>query len=158
MENNKDILCVQEAEISENYNIEAYKIRGYELETELSLPNQTKRTSMYIRSGIKYKRRLELERPESHIIIITLEDSGIGIASVYRTYKLTHKPSHILALEEQISILTNLTTTHSRNIILGNFKFRISNYPKVRTLNFLARPSVRYANDLDCRNKISVLK
>ena len=121
VENNIDILCVQEAEISENYNIEAYKIRGYELETELSLPNQTKRTSMYIRSGIKYKRRLELEKPESHIIIITLEDSGIGIASVYRTYKLTHKPSHILALEEQISILTNLTTTHSRNIILGDF-------------------------------------
>ena len=93
------------------------------METELSLPNQTKRTSMYIRSGIKYKRRQELQKPESHIIIITLEDNdnGIGIASVYRTYKLTHKPSHILALEEQISILTNLSATHSRNIILGNF-------------------------------------
>ena len=93
-ENKIDILCIQEAEIPEDYNIDVYKIKGYEIETETALPHQTKRTSMYIRSGIKYKRRHELERPESHIIIITLGDTGIGIASVYRTYKLTHKPTH----------------------------------------------------------------
>jgi hypothetical protein len=93
-ENKIDILCLQEAEIPEDYNIDLYKIKGYEIETETTLPRQTKRTSMYIRSGIKYKRRHELERPESHIIIITLGDTGIGIASVYRTYKLTHKPTH----------------------------------------------------------------
>ncbi len=65
--------------------------------------------------------RTIFKSPESHIIIITLEDSGVGIASVYRTYKLTHKPSHNLALEEQISILTKFTSGHSSNIILGDF-------------------------------------
>jgi len=113
-ENKIDILCLQEAEILEDDNINAYMIRGYEIETEKSLPNQTMRTSMYIRSGLKYKRRHELEKPESHIITITLEDTGIGIAALYRTYKLTHKPSHNHALEEQISILTNfISETHA---------------------------------------------
>jgi exonuclease III len=120
VENKIDILCLQEAEVLEDYNIEAYKIRGYTLETEKSLPHQTKRTSMYIRSDIKYQRRHELELPESHIIAITL-DTGIGIAAVYRSYKLTHKPTHLLAFEEQISILTSFISKHSRSIILGDF-------------------------------------
>lgn len=89
-------------------------IKGYEIETDRSLPNQTMRTSMYIRSGLKYRRRHELEQTKSHIITITLEDTGIGITALYQTYKLTHKLYHNHALKEQISILTNfMLVTHA---------------------------------------------
>jgi hypothetical protein len=107
MENKIGILCLKEAEILENYNIDVYRSRGYEIETEKTMLGQTKRTSMYIRSVIKYQRKHEFEQPESYTITITLEDAGIGIATLYQTYKLTHKPTHKQALVEQISILIN---------------------------------------------------
>ena len=106
-EYNIDILCVQEAEIDPDDNFDIYQIPGFNLEIEANQPHFNMRTSMYIKSEIKYKRRDNIEGTENHIIAVTLTEGNIGLASIYRTYKLTHKTSYEEAIEEQIEVLKN---------------------------------------------------
>ncbi len=79
-----DILCVQEAEIKYDDPQDLLEIPGYNIEIEQTRDYFSKRTIMYIRSNISYKRRITLEKEEAHIILITLE-CGVGLAAIYRT-------------------------------------------------------------------------
>jgi exonuclease III len=117
-----DILCIQEAEVDADDDLGLLEIKDYNLELEISRDRNTKRrTLMYVNRRIDYERTMEAERAEAHIIIITLKGyGGIGLASIYRTYKLTHKEDHKSALEEQITILNAFITAHKRIIILGD--------------------------------------
>ena len=51
----------------------------------------------------------------SHIILIRIKE--ITIAAMYRTYQITHKTDHTLALNEQIEIL-EATCLSSKNFLL----------------------------------------
>ena len=83
--NEIDILCMQETEIENGFNIELLRIPGFILELE---SNQHKsRTATYIRNNIPYKRRTELEGVNSHIVIIDLLNTRpIRICNIYRTF------------------------------------------------------------------------
>ena len=118
-ENEIDILCIQEAEIGFDDAPDLLEIPGYNLEVECSKDYYDKRTIMYIKNNITYKRRKATEREESHIILITLEN-GLGIASIYRTYKLTHQQTFSQAFQEQIQILEIFSDNHEEMIIVGD--------------------------------------
>ena len=60
---------------------------------------------------------------ESHIILLSLTKKGFGLASIYRTYKLTHKSTYEDALEEQILVLESFKTVQENVIITGEIHF-----------------------------------
>ena len=51
-----DILCLQETEIEEGFDMNVLKINGYELETDLA--NNTIRTAVYVKTTLKYERMM----------------------------------------------------------------------------------------------------
>ena len=119
-ENRIDILCIQEADIGQDEDMSTYNVAGYEVEFEKSHEEHKVRTLIYIHNLLEYSRRRDLEKTESHIILISLPKMGFGIASIYRTYKLTHKPSHAAALEEQMSIIKSFAAIQRDLIIAGD--------------------------------------
>ena len=105
LEHNIDILCIQEAEVKMEDNIDLIHIQGFSLEIEKTSGNFSRRSLLYIREEITYERMVRLEREDAHVICIKLLHNNIGVASMYRTYKLTHMTNYKTALEEQIGIL-----------------------------------------------------
>ena len=70
--NKIDILCLQETELESDYPTNILSFRGFNLETEI---NKTKiRTGIYIKDTVSYTRRRDLEKEDSHIVIIDLND------------------------------------------------------------------------------------
>ncbi len=80
---------MQETEIDLEENLSIYEITGYVMECEKTQENQKIRTLMYVKADLNHKRRYDLEKEESHVILITVTKKDFGIASIYRTYKLT---------------------------------------------------------------------
>ena len=84
-ENKIDILCIQEADIGQDEDMSTYNIAGYEVEFEKSHEEHKVRTLIYVHNLLEYSRRRDLEKTESHIILISLPKMGFGIASIYRS-------------------------------------------------------------------------
>ncbi len=120
-ENDIDILCIQEAEIKAEDNVDLIHIPGFNLEMENTSENFKIRTITYIREGIVYERMNQFEKENAHVICIKLVHENVGLASLYRTYKLTHMTSHKTAFEEQVGILRRFLNTGANNIIMGDF-------------------------------------
>ena len=119
VENSIDILCIQEAEIAADDNKSMLEIPEYNIKLEEVSASNTIRTIMYIRSSINYVRHQDLERADAHIILITCQ--GLGIASLYRTYKLTGHANHQDAFEEQLVLLSAFFMHQKNYITLGDF-------------------------------------
>ena len=66
--NNISICCLQETEIPLNFPEHVLNSGNYAIELEMN--SYKKRAGIYIRNGIKYRRRTDLERPDLHIVII----------------------------------------------------------------------------------------
>ena len=126
-ENEIDFLCLQEADIEQDEDMSTYSIAGYEVEFEKLHEEHKVRTLIYIHNSLEYSRRHDLEKTESHVILISLPKKGLGIASIYRTYKLTHKPSHAAALGEQISIIKSFAAAQRDVIITGDLNLDYNN-------------------------------
>jgi len=122
-ENQKDILCLQETEIDIEENLSIYEIPGYITEYEKTHENQKLRTLMYVKASLNHKRRRDLEKAESHIILITVTKKNFGLASIYRTYKLMHKATYEEALDEQFSVLKTFVGAQDNAIIMGDINF-----------------------------------
>ena len=120
-ENDIDILCIQEAEMKAEDNMDLIHIPGFNLELENTSENFKIRTLTYIREGIVYERMNQFEKENAHVICIKLVKENINLASLYRTYKLTHLTSHKTAFEEQVGILGRFLNTGANNIIVGDF-------------------------------------
>jgi len=120
-ENDIDILCIQEAELKAEDNMDLIHIPGFNLETENTSENFKIRTLTYIREGIVYERMNQFEKENAHVICIKLVKENINLASLYRTYKLTHLTNHKTAFEEQVGILGRFLNTGANNIIVGDF-------------------------------------
>ena len=86
LENNIDILCIQEAEVKTEDNMELFRIHGYSLEIEKTSEVYTKRSVMYIKDGINYQRLTANEKENAHVICIRLFGCNLNLASIYQTY------------------------------------------------------------------------
>ena len=66
-EHNIDIFCMQEVEVENSYDMNLLKLRGFDLEVE---NNSIKsRTGIYITKNLNYKRNINLEGKDSHLVI-----------------------------------------------------------------------------------------
>ena len=88
-DNKIDVLCVQESEIKSEENLDDYQITNYSLEAEIVSAGFKIRTVMYIKSDISYQRINQLEKADSHQIVIKLLKANVVVTSLYRTYQLT---------------------------------------------------------------------
>ena len=82
---NIDILCMQEIDVKNDYNIRLLTLPGMNLEIE---DNTVKaRTGIYITSKINYTRRKDLEGRDSNLIIVDVTGSSFNrIINVYRNF------------------------------------------------------------------------
>ena len=81
-QNNISICCLQETEIGDNFPENVLNFGGYNIELESN--SEKKRTGIYLRSDIKYKRRSDLEKSDMHVIVVDiLCDVKFRIVNVY---------------------------------------------------------------------------
>jgi len=115
-----DIICIQEADIITDEDLQIYQISGYILECEKAQDDQKVWTVVYVRNNIKFRRHIDLEQAEAHIILLSITGKEFGITAIYRTYKLTHKQTYEEAIDEQIAIIKSFTATQKNVIITGD--------------------------------------
>ena len=72
-ENQIDVLSLQETEISHETDLENLKIKGYTLEVEEN--DKKMRIASYIKNGLHFKRRHDLEEKNLHLMIIDIESN-----------------------------------------------------------------------------------
>jgi len=57
---------------------------------------------MNVKANLNHKRQYDLEKVESHIILINVTKKNFGLASIYRTYKVTHEMMYKEALSSEV--------------------------------------------------------
>ena len=117
-ENNIDIPTLQETELSPELRLDNLQIKGYSIEVENN--NKKRRVAIYVKNSISYKRRIDLEKENMHIVILDVEISPpVRIITIYRTFNPQggHTPRE--NFREQLNIINNATTAST--ILLGDF-------------------------------------
>jgi exonuclease III len=117
-DNNIDVCCVQETEIYNNFNEELLTFPGYSIEVEKN--DNKRRVAIYVRSRISYKRRMDLEGTNCHLVIIDLfGETDLRIITIYRTFK----PQENVTAREKFGMQLNLIKLScTKNcVILGDF-------------------------------------
>ena len=127
-----DICLIQEAEIPMDFPINDITIRGYSIEVET---NKYKlRTCTYIKNGISYKRRKDLEGSNNHIVIIDIfADKTYRIVNLYRVFNTFGPMSPFDKFKNQ---LTCISGSNCRNLIVAG--------------DFNLNEEKRYSNDYQC--------
>ena len=100
-ENDIDILCMQELEITRDYDCNLLSIPGYILEIEENLNNR--RVGYYIRDNVKYNRRKDLESLNCHIVILDLFDADNNLKrliGIYRSFNPIGNTARNLFIEQ----------------------------------------------------------
>ena len=117
-ENNIDILCIQETELDSDFPVEILTFSGYALEVE---KNSSKiRSAIYIKDTISYKRRVDLEHENTHIVIIDINDRiKSRIINIYRAFNPPMGLTQKSLFTKQIETLRN--ASNSNTIIMGDF-------------------------------------
>lgn len=116
--NNIDICCMQETEISPDFPTELLTFMGFEIETEIN--DYKKRVAIYIKSGIKYKRRIDLEGENNNLIIIDiLQDKPTRLMNIYRSHNPQDNINQRIKFQTQLNVMTSAITANT--IILGDF-------------------------------------
>ena len=90
IDNDFSICCLQETEIPQGFPQGILNCNDYTIEHEM---NEEKiRTGIYIKKGINYTRRTDLELPNLHVVIIDcMTDVNFRVISLYRSF---HPPGH----------------------------------------------------------------
>ena len=109
---------MQEVEITPDFPTELLTFKGFEIETETN--NFKKRVAVYIKSGIKYKRRSDLEGVNNNLIIIDiLQDKPVRLMNIYRSHNPQENVNQRTKFQAQLNVLTNSIIQNT--IILGDF-------------------------------------
>ena len=117
-ENEIDILCLQETEISSNYPTQLLSFGGFNYESECN--NVKSRCGIYISNEIKYVRRSDVEIANMHIIVIDLKDKHkTRIINVYRTFSPQPPLTQRAFFEGQVALLSSIITKST--ILIGDF-------------------------------------
>ena len=117
-ENEIDILTLQETEIPQKTNIENLNIKGYAMEVE---SNEKKmRIATYIKNNLPYKRRLDLEKQNLHLMILDVQTNPITrLISIYRTFQPQDGSTSRDHFNKQLKIIDKATTPNT--ILLGDW-------------------------------------
>jgi endonuclease/exonuclease/phosphatase family metal-dependent hydrolase len=116
--NKIDVCCLQEIELKHDYPINLLGSNTFDFEVETN--DNKRRVGILIKNTLKYKRRVDLEKKNCHLIIIDLElDKTIRIITLYRSFRPTDR---LLAKElftKQLDLIRSNTIPNT--ILLGDF-------------------------------------
>ena len=118
VEEDIDICCIQEAEIPVGFPINELTFKNYSIEVEKNTFKQ--RVCIYIKTGINYKRREDLENENNHIVIIdVVAEKTYRIICLYRVFSTNN---HVTPREKFNSQLKCISDSSVKNfIIMGDF-------------------------------------
>jgi exonuclease III len=118
VEEDIDICCIQEAEIPAGFPINELTFKNYSIEVEKNTFKQ--RVCIYIKTGINYKRREDLENENNHIVIIdVVAEKTYRIICLYRVFSTSN---HVTPREKFNSQLKCISDSSVKNfIIMGDF-------------------------------------
>jgi exonuclease III len=114
---NIEILCLQETEIVPELESRLLSFPGFEFETENNAIKA--RVGCYIKSGIKYMRRIDLEGINSHLLIIDISaERNLRLINIYRTFCPQNQINARVFFNYQLNLIRSAFT--SNTILLGN--------------------------------------
>jgi len=131
-----DILCLQETEIEDGFDMNILNINGYELETDLV--NNTTRTAIYIKTTMNYE-RLQTQGLNRNIIILKITQQNMPhlfISAIYRPWKNIDGLSQDNAFSGQVEEMKRLIPRNCECMVLGDFNI---NYEKRNNRNMVNR-------------------
>ena len=122
---NIDILCMQEIDVKNDYNVRLLTLPGMNLEIE---DNTVKaRTGIYITSKINYTRRKDLEGRDSNLIIVDVTGSSFNrIINVYRNFNPQGGVPARVKFNYQLEIIGQ--AFNKDTLLLGDFNLDYSRY------------------------------
>ena len=134
IKNEVDLCCLQDTELDPDYPVNLLNSRHYDYETE---NNTTKhRVGLYIKNTLKYKRREDLEKRNSHVIIVDLLNlNTVRIISLYRSFRPPNNEAPRTFFLKQLEIVRNSIIPNT--IVLGDFNLDFEmqykqDYPHIR--------------------------
>ena len=117
-ENNIDILLLQETEITSDMDRDMFRIKGYNFECEAK--TDLARIACYIRAEIEYVRRIDLEKAESHLMILDIKTlKHLRLFNIYRSFRKHPEISSRDVFKNQLSCIAENTVENT--IIMGDF-------------------------------------
>ena len=129
IENKIDIMCLQETEIENNFDHNLLSFPGYNYESELN--DIKSRVGTYVRKGLDYVRRTDLEGTNSHLVVIDLKTNK-RIINLYRSFNPPNNLSPRTFFNKQLSLLR--LAINKNTILMGDFnldwaKKELATYP-----------------------------
>ena len=130
------VCCLQEVEITKDFPVINLTSRDYNIEVETN--NVKSRTAIYIKTGIEYVRKKDIEESDLGVVVLDL-DLGVKIrlVNLYRVFNPTNGMSPAEFFSNQIRIINkaSLTRLNYKMILTGDFN-----------LDDLKKYSLEYSN------------
>ena len=94
-----------------NFPEEVLNVGDYVLELELN--NEKKRAGIYINKKINYKRRIDLEKKNCHIVIIdVINIVNTRVINIYRSFRPPGLKSPEIFFNDQLELMANVLTNN----------------------------------------------
>ena len=123
-----DICCIQESEIPKDFPRDILSFKGYSLEVETNTIKS--RCCTYVRGGIPYVRRSDIEGIDNNIVIIetVFDKKTFIIVNLYRSFAEQNNVSTTVRFATQLDIIQRILTDNPSHIpvILGDFNLDFS--------------------------------
>jgi len=118
IQNKPQFVFVCEAEIKINKDFDYYNIDGYALILSNTIDTGMARLACYVKNGIKYNRRTDLEKKGLEIII--LDSKKVRIIGLYRPFKMLNGESTIENFDRIMSTLKgSVESNNGKDYICG---------------------------------------
>jgi exonuclease III len=128
-----DILNMQETELHEKTDPTQLSIKRYKLALKKSMMKI--RVGMYISNNVKYRRGVDLEMQDGHMIIIDLKlKPEVRLINIYRPFK-PPQGSEVKFFNKQIECLQHVITMNI--IIMGDCNIDLNNRSTSTTSNIM---------------------
>ena len=137
---NIDILCLQETELTNNLDHNLMSFPGYVYETENN--DECSRVGCYLSTRVTYTRRTDLEGKNAHLIVLDVKaNKDIRIINVYRSFNPINYHSPYEFFKYQMDLISEAYNTKN-TILLGDFnldwdKKDLINYPFKRYFEYM---------------------
>ena len=118
-ENQIDVICLQETEIEVAFNKELLDINGFRLELENN--SVKRRTGVFLKNDVQYKRRIELEGKDSNLLIIDImgKKEPWRLINVYRSFNPQGNVNPRVKFKYQLNIIKKALT--QKSLLIGDF-------------------------------------
>jgi exonuclease III len=129
-----DICMMQEAEIKRDYDRNLLSDKEYKIEVEVSTDKS--RCATFIKNGVDYERRSDLEGIDNHLVIIDFNVShSYRAINIYRSFNPPNNETQLQHFQKQLNLIRIAITTlgHRKVIVGGDFNL---DYNKINDISY----------------------